>query len=327
MVDRFGRRHSDLRISVTDRCNIRCFYCMPDENLKFLPRRELLTFEEIARFVRVAAGMGIEKVRITGGEPLVRSQLSELIRLLKPIRGIRDIALTTNGILLSEQAQQLYDAGLDRLNISLDALNEETFHRIARRNGLAQVLEGIRRAKEIGFSKLRLNAVSIRGTTEPEILQLARFGREQGIELRFIEFMPLDAEQQWTTEQVLSGAEVRRRLEEEFGPLVAVDRPHASQPASDFAYADGRGRVGFINPVSEPFCDACNRVRLTSDGQIRNCLFSTTEWDARKVLRHGGSDDDLAMLIESCLQEKKRGHGIDTDDYLQPQRAMYQIGG
>jgi cyclic pyranopterin phosphate synthase len=327
LIDSLGRRHTNLRISVTDRCNIRCFYCMPDENVRFKPRSELLTFEEIERFVRVVARLGVNKLRLTGGEPLVRADLPKLVARLASIDGIRDIALTTNGILLEEQAQALKDAGLTRVNISLDALSEETFRRIARRDGLDRVLAGIHAAKRVGFERIRLNAVAIKGITEPEIVPLARFARAEGMEMRFIEFMPLDAEQHWQHDQVLSGEEIRAAIEEAIGPLEPAERPDPSQPATDFQFADGSGKVGFINPVTQPFCEDCNRLRLTAEGQIRNCLFSTVEWDARALLRGGGTADELAQLIRDCVRAKKPGHGIDSSDFVRPERAMYQIGG
>jgi GTP 3',8-cyclase len=327
LTDSLGRVHTNLRISVTDRCNIRCFYCMPDENVRFRPRHEILSFEEIERFARVAAALGVNKLRLTGGEPLVRADLPKLVGRLAAIRGIRDIALTTNGILLAEQAQMLKDAGLSRINISLDALSEETFRRIARRDGLDRVLAGIHAAKEVGFERIRLNAVAIKGITEPEVVPLARFARAHGMEMRFIEFMPLDAEQHWQHDQVLSGEEIRRQIEEAIGPLEPAPRPDPSQPATDFAFADGGGTIGFINPVTQPFCEDCNRLRITAEGQIRNCLFSTVEWDARALLRGGGSDEDLAGLIRDCVRAKKPGHGIDSSDFVRPERAMYQIGG
>jgi cyclic pyranopterin phosphate synthase len=327
LIDNFGRVHTSLRISVTDRCNIRCFYCMPNENVRFKPREELLTFEEIVRFARVAAKMGVNKLRLTGGEPLVRADLHKLVAQLARIDGIIDLALTTNGILLDEQAQRLKDAGLTRLNISLDTLDEATFQRIARREGIARVLAGIAAAKRAGFERIRLNAVAIRGITESEIIPLAQFAREQSMELRFIEFMPLDAEEHWQNDQVLPGEEIRRVLEEAFGTLVPAARPDVSQPATDYRFADGDGSIGFINPVSQPFCGDCNRLRITAEGQIRNCLFSTCEWDARALLRSGGSDGQLAALIRQCVAAKKPGHGIDSPDFLRPQRAMYQIGG
>lgn len=327
LVDRFGRVHTDLRISVTDRCNIRCFYCMPAENVQFKPRSELLTFEEIERFVRVVAQMGVTKVRLTGGEPLVRRDLHRLVARLASIDAIDDIALTTNGILLAAQAQALKDAGLRRLNVSLDALNAETFRRISRRDGFEQILEGIFVAQRVGFEKIRLNAVAIRGVTEAEILPLARFAREHGLELRFIEYMPLDAAGNWDLAQVLTGEEIRRTIEEGLGPLEALPVSDPSQPATDYAYVDGGGTLGFINPVTQPFCSDCNRLRLTAEGQVRNCLFSLQEWDARRVLRGGGSDDDLAALVQASVGAKKAGHGIHSDEFIRPSRAMYQIGG
>ncbi len=299
--DSFGRIHNSLRISVTDRCNLRCFYCMPIENVQFLPRAELLTFEEIARFVRVVAGQGVDKLRLTGGEPLVRHDLPKLVKMLSAIPGIRDIALTTNGLLLAEQAAELRAAGLQRLNISLDALSEAAFERIARRKGLQQVLDGIEAAQRAGFRRIRLNAVSIRGITEEEIVPLAHFARERRLELRFIEYMPLDAEHHWNHEQLLTGDEVREIIEREVGELEALPVLDSSQPATDFRYLDEGGVVGFINPVSHPFCGACNRLRLTAEGQVRNCLFSTVEWDARAVLRAGGSDQELANLVTACV--------------------------
>jgi cyclic pyranopterin phosphate synthase len=327
LVDSLGRVHTNLRISVTDRCNIRCFYCMPDENVRFLPRRDILSFEEIERFAHVAARLGVNKLRLTGGEPLVRADLHKLVARLAAIEGIHDIALTTNGILLAEQAQALKDAGLSRVNISLDALSEETFRHIARRDGLDRVLAGIHAAKCVGFPRIRLNAVAIKGITEPEVVPLVNFARDQGMEMRFIEFMPLDAEDQWQHDQVLTGEEIRRQIEEAIGPLEPAERPDPSQPATDFRFTDGGGTIGFINPVTQPFCEDCNRLRLTAEGKVRNCLFSTVEWDARALLRGGGSDDDLIALLRDCIRAKKPGHGIDSADFVKPQRAMYQIGG
>lgn len=327
LVDTFNRIHTDLRISVTDRCNIRCFYCMPNENVVFKPRNELLTFEEIERFARVAARLGVNKLRITGGEPLVRRNLDRLIGRLASIPGIDDLALTTNGILLAEQAQGLRDAGLRRLNISLDAFDAETFRKISRRDGYEQVLAGISAAQHIGFEKVKLNAVAIRGITEEQIVPLGRFARERGLELRFIEFMPLDAEGNWENEQVLGGAEILRRLEAAFGALEPIAPSHPHQPATDYRFVDGGGIVGFINPVTQPFCHDCNRLRLTAEGQIRNCLFSIEEWDARAVLRQNGTDDELAELIRTAVAAKKAGHGINSDEFVKPSRAMFQIGG
>lgn len=327
LVDSLGRVHNNMRISVTDRCNIRCFYCMPMENVQFKPRAEILTFEEIVRFARVAASLGVNKLRITGGEPLVRADLPDLIGELASLPGIHDIAMTTNGILLADQADALKQAGLKRLNISLDGLREETFQRISRRSGLDRVLEGIFAAQRIGFEKIRLNAVAIRGITEDEIVPLGEFARRHGLELRFIEFMPLDAENNWCDDQVLSGSEIRDALEHAFGPLLPIERTDMSQPATDYRFEDGIGVIGFINPVTQPFCSDCNRLRITAEGKVRNCLFSIAEWDARQVMRGGGSDEQLVELLRDCILAKKPGHGIDSVDFVRPDRAMYQIGG
>lgn len=327
LIDSLGRIHNNLRISVTDRCNIRCFYCMPEENIRFKPRAEILTFEEIVRFTRVAAQQGVNKLRITGGEPLVRAGLPELIRQLAEIPNIDDIALTTNGLLLADQMDALKAAGLQRLNISLDGLQEATFERIARRKGLDRVLEGIFAAKDAGFEKIRLNAVAIRGITESEVVPLGEFARQHELELRFIEFMPLDAEDNWRNDQVLAGEDIRQLLEEAFGPLIPTERSDPSQPATDYRFADDVGTIGFINPVTQPFCSDCNRLRITAEGNLRNCLFSIAEWDARAIMRNGGSDEDLVQLLHECIAAKKPGHGIDSPDFVKPERAMYQIGG
>jgi cyclic pyranopterin phosphate synthase len=299
---------------------------MPNENVQFRPRHEILSFEEITRFVEVVSQMGVRRLRLTGGEPLVRADLPRLVEQLAALPNVDDLALTTNGILLVEQASALRRAGLRRLNISLDTLREEVFQQISRRAGLDRVLAGIAAAQEAGFESIRLNAIAIQGLTEDEIIPLAHFARERGLELRFIEYMPLDAEQHWRSSDVLDGTVIRRILESEFGPLLPVGRPHPSQPASDFHYADG-GRVGLIQPVSQPFCDSCDRLRLTAEGQVRNCLFSTAEWDARALLRGGGSDEQLAELVRDCVLAKAPAHGIGTTEFIRPERAMYQIGG
>jgi len=327
LVDSFGRVHTSMRISVTDRCNIRCFYCMPDEQIRFKPRDEILSHEEIQRFVEAILPLGINQFRITGGEPLVRNNLPGLIQRIAALPGVDDLAMTTNGVLLAGMAEDLCKAGLQRLNISLDGLQEETFRRITRREGLQKVLEGIEAAQKLPFRQIRLNAVAIRGITEAEIIPLGKFAREQGLELRFIEFMPLDAEEGWESRQVLDGDEIKRTLESAFGPLVPRPRPNASQPAVDFEFADGCGRIGFINPVTQPFCSDCNRLRITAEGQMRNCLFSTKEWDARELLRSGATSAEIRELLRECVMHKKAGHGIDSSDFQRPERAMYQIGG
>ena len=327
LIDSHGRIHTSLRISITDRCNIRCFYCMPAENVEFRPREEILTYEEIERFATVAARLGINRLRITGGEPLVRKNLAGLIERLSAIGGIEDIALTTNGVLLAEQAADLKNAGLQRLNISLDTLDDDVFFKLSRRRGIEQVIAGIHQAKKLGFKKIRLNAIAIKSITEQEIVPLAAFARQYDLELRFIEFMPLDADDQWQRQQVLTGDEIKSILEASFCELLPVTRDDVSQPAVDFRFSDNQGRIGFINPLSHPFCHNCNRIRITAEGQLRNCLFSTTEWDARRLLRNEGTDDELGTLIRSCVNAKNAAHGIDSDTFVKPQRAMYQIGG
>jgi cyclic pyranopterin phosphate synthase len=325
LSDGFGRVHTDLRISVTDRCNLRCTYCMPAE-VVFLPREELLSYEEIARVAAVAAGEGIRTIRLTGGEPLLRRDLDRLVRLLVAVPGIEEVAATTNGLLLADQAEALAAAGLGRLNVSLDAIREEAFERLTRRRGLDRALAGLAAARAAGFRSIRINAVSIRGLSEEEIVPLAEFCRREGFHLRFIEFMPLDADGSWNAEQVLSGAAVRAILEREIGPLEPLPPADGGQPAVDWRWADG-GLIGFIDPVTSPFCDRCDRLRLTADGQFRNCLFSTTEWDARAVLRGGGSDDEIATLLQACVAAKRAAHGIGSPAFERPARAMYQIGG
>ncbi len=331
LIDGFGRMHTDLRVSVTDRCNLRCTYCMPID-AAFKPRAELLTYEEIARVVQVAARLGIRSIRLTGGEPLMRSGLDELVRQLVAVPGIDDVALTTNGLLLAEQAERLRRAGLHRLNVSLDSLREDVFEAIARRRGLDRVLAGLAAARAAGFAAIRINAVSMRGLTEGEIVPLAEFCRREGFELRFIEFMPLDAEAGWADDRVLTGRAVRAILERHLGALVPAASGDPGQPAVDFTWGAGSGRVGFIDPVSAPFCERCDRLRLTADGQFRNCLFSTTEWDVREVLRGGietGAtlDAAIATLLGDCVRAKRAAHGIGAAGFERPARAMYQIGG
>ena len=333
LVDRFGRVHNNLRISVTDRCNIRCFYCMPAEDVQFLPKQQLLTFEEIERVVRIGVTLGIDRLRLTGGEPLVRRDLPLLVAALSQIPGIVDIGLTTNGMLLSELAQPLRQAGLRRLNISLDALDPEVFRRVTRRDGYEQVLAGIEAARSAGFSPIKLNAVSVRGLTEDQIEPFGRLARDTDTVVRFIEFMPLDADSQWQRDRVLTAAEILQRLEHAFGPL----RPVAAQggqvvtdgkaPAEDYEFVDGRGRIGLIASVSQPFCASCNRFRVTADGRLRNCLFSHEETDIRELLRAGAEDAVIAQAMLDCIAAKGEGHEINTSRFLQPLRPMYAIGG
>lgn len=327
LIDGFGRIHNNLRISVTDRCNIRCFYCMPAENVEFMPRAELLSFEEIERVVKVGATLGIDRVRLTGGEPLVRRDLPVLIERIAAIPEIIDIGLTTNAVLLGDQAQQLRDAGLRRLNISLDALDPEVFKRVTRRDGYDKVIEGIEAARKAGFSPIKINAVSIRGMTEDQIIPFAELARDTDTEVRFIEFMPLDADSKWQRDKVLFASEIRQRIEDEFGTLEPVPSSNPSAPANDFRFADGRGRIGMIASVSEPFCSTCNRFRLTADGKLRNCLFSLEETDIRPLIRESGTDEQIAAAMLKCIASKKAGHSINSADFVQPDRPMYSIGG
>src|SRR5689334_22951395 len=321
LVDIFGRKHNNLRVSVTDRCNLRCTYCMP-EDVVFRDRSELLTFEEIERFVRVAAPLGIDKIRLTGGEPLMRKDLHKLVRMLAAVAGIKDIGLTTNGILLAEQAQALYDAGLRRLNVSLDALDPARFRQLARRDGLDRVIDGILAAKKAGFAPIKVNAVSIRGVTEAEVVPLARFARTHGLEMRFIEYMPIGADQ-WERNKVYFAHEILERLEREVAPLVPVDDYDPRAPAMEFRYTDGGGRVGIIASVSRPFCRSCNRVRLTSDGKLRNCLFALDEVDVKAMLRRGADDAEIADVVRKNVWAKWEGHEINTARFIKPLRTMH----
>jgi cyclic pyranopterin phosphate synthase len=327
LVDSYGRLHDNLRISVTDRCNIRCFYCMPEHDVEFVKRSEILDFEEIERFVRIAAGLGIVKLRVTGGEPLVRRDLPELIRRLTAIPGIRDLALTTNGVLLPGLAEPLYQAGLRRINVHLDTLDRERFIRITRRDELGKVLAGLDLCKRLGYSKIKLNAVAVKNLVEPDVVPLARYAREHGFEVRYIEFMPLDAQNLWDRGKVLLADEIIETLSREIAPLTPVPDPDPRAPASEYAFADGIGRVGFIASVSRPFCLNCNRIRLTADGKLRYCLFAIEEDDVKSLMRSGASDEEIAALIRRNLAGKWEGHEINSAKFVPPPRPMYSIGG
>jgi cyclic pyranopterin phosphate synthase len=331
LIDTFDRVHDNLRISVTDRCNIRCFYCMPEDGVKFQPREEILTFEEIERFVRVAVSLGVRKLRITGGEPLLRKDLPKLLRRLIAIEGIEDLALTTNGVLLAAQAQELYDAGLRRLNVHLDTLDRERFQQITRRDDFGRVMEGIEAALRIGYSTIKINAVAVKNLVEPDIVPLARFGRERGIEIRYIEFMPLDAQGIWDHGKVLLADDMIAMLTREIGPLRAIPDADPRAPATEYEFADGKGRVGFIASVSKPFCLNCNRIRLTAEGKFRYCLFAIEETDIRALLRNGGpsleTDQAIADAMRASVKSKWLGHQINTAKFVPPPRPMYSIGG
>ncbi|HVV99916.1 MAG TPA: GTP 3',8-cyclase MoaA [Planctomycetaceae bacterium] len=327
LVDSFGRIHTNLRISVTDRCNIRCFYCMPAEDVVFMDKHELLSFEEIERFVRIAVPLGLRKIRLTGGEPLVRRDLHKLVAQLSAIREIEDIGLTTNGILLADQAQDLFAAGLRRLNVSLDALDPVKFKQVTRRDGFEKVLEGIDAAQRVGFERIKINAVAVRGLSESELVPFGEFARRTGLEVRFIEYMPLDADNAWQREKVLFASEIIDTLSRELQPLVPCPDQDPHAPATDYTFADGIGRIGFIASVSRPFCMSCDRFRITADGKLRNCLFSLEETDVKAMLRGGASEAEIADAIRASVAAKKEGHEINTARFIQPPRPMYSIGG
>jgi cyclic pyranopterin phosphate synthase len=300
---------------------------MPASGIRFVPKDQLLSFEQLTRFVRILTGVGLRAVRLTGGEPLLRAELPVLVEMLSQRTAIEDLALTTNGILLPRDAAALRQAGLQRVNISLDTLHEETFRKISRREGLDRVLAGIDAAVAAGFAEVRLNALAIRDLTEDEVIPLVEFALERGLTLRFIEYMPLDADHRWEASRVLSGDRLRQRLEDHFGPLTPLPRPHAAQPARDYALPGGVGRVGLIRPVTQPFCQACNRLRLTAEGGLRNCLFSQQEWSLREQLQGDASDATILQDVRHCLAAKEAGHLINRPGFVQPERPMYQIGG
>ena len=327
LLDTFGRLHDNLRISVTDRCNIRCFYCMPEDGVKFMPREEILSFEEIARIARVAVSMGVRKLRLTGGEPLLRKNLPVLIEQLTAIPGVEDIALTTNAVLLADQAADLYKAGLRRLNVHLDTLDRDRFFQITRRDDFEKVMAGIDTALGLGFGPIKINAVAVKNLVEADIVPLARFGRERGIEIRYIEFMPLDAQGIWDKAKVLLQDDMLGLLTAEIGPLEEIPDRDPRAPASEYRFVDGVGRVGFISSVSHPFCLNCNRIRLTSDGKLRYCLFAIEETDVKGLLRGDASDDEIRATIRETVTRKWIGHEINSQKFVAPPRPMYSIGG
>ena len=324
LVDSFGRVHRDLRISVTDRCNFRCTYCMPAEGLEWMDRADLLTYEELARVARVCVErFGFDGIRLTGGEPTVRAGLPSLIEMLTPL-GV-DLSLTTNGTTLRTLAPQLVAAGLTRINISLDSLRRDRFEAITRRDELERVLGGIDAAIESGLSPVKVNCVVMRGVNDDEIVDFAEFGRERGVTVRFIEFMPLDAQGAWTNEQVVTKAEIVAAVAA-VHPVEPVGE-RGSEPADRWRYVDGRGEFGVIPSVTEAFCDSCDRVRLTADGNLRHCLFATRELDLRTLLRSGADDDALAAAITAEVGAKWAGHQINQVHFIRPSRSMSQIGG
>jgi cyclic pyranopterin phosphate synthase len=326
LVDRFGRVATDLRVSVIDRCNFRCTYCMPAEGLPWLPRADLLTPDELERIVRLLVGLGIREVKLTGGEPTVRPDLAAIVRRIRSIDPHLDLSLTTNGYLLDRLAGSLAQAGLDRVTVSCDSLLNHRFAEMTRRDALDAVLAGMDAAGRAGLSPLKVNCVVIAGTNDDEVVAFARLARRTGAEVRFIEYMPLDAEERWAGDRVVPSAELRRRIDAVF-PLVA-SQGDGTQPARTYRFRDGApGGVGFVSSVTEPFCESCNRIRITADGQLRACLFSLEETDLRSPLRAGADDGDLEALIRTGVRSKWAGHRIGRPDFVRPGRSMSMIGG
>lgn len=323
LIDRFGRVHTDLRISVTDRCNFRCQYCMPAEGMEWLERSDLLSFEEIERVARVVVEkFGVESVRLTGGEPTVRARLPVLVGKLAKL-GV-DLSMTTNGATLGMFADDLRAAGLERINISLDTLDQARFLELTRRDDLTKVLQGIDAAVAAGFSPVKVNAVLMRGINDDEIIPFLKLGRDKGVIVRFIEFMPLDAQGEWTADRVVPYDEILRVAAQEFdfSPIA-----RGTSPAERFAYDDGQGEFGVIASVTEPFCESCDRIRLTADGQVRNCLFALDHIDLREILRSGGTDDEIAAAVAGEVDRKWAGHAIGQVHFLRPSKSMSQLGG
>jgi cyclic pyranopterin phosphate synthase len=346
LVDSHGRVMRDLRVSVTDRCNFRCMYCLPETEaafnfyrgrwaspvpsrpipLQWSPRANILSFEEIERFVRAAAGLGVRKIRLTGGEPLLRRELEKLVALLAVVQGVEDLALTTNGFHFQHKAEALRQAGLRRVSFSIDSLDRDNFRKITGRDGLGEVLAGIRLARELGFHPIKVNAVVIRGANDHEIEALAEFGRENGVIFRFIEFMPLDSGRVWLKELVVPGREILARLKKQFA-LQPLPPQNQSETAVRWKFADGPGEIGIIAPVSEPFCGHCNRIRLTADGHVRTCLFSVHEHDARSLLRQEATESEMQDWLKGVVLQKEKGHRIGEPDFVPASRTMSCIGG
>jgi cyclic pyranopterin phosphate synthase len=326
LKDGHGRLIEDLRVSVTDRCNFRCQYCMPAEGLPWLDRAEVLRFEEIARLVGLCASMGVSEIRLTGGEPLVRRDFPRLAAMLARVEGVDELSVTTNGFLLERDAAALVDARIDRFNVSIDSLQRDRFYALTRRDALPQVLRGLDALAQYPEAfPIKVNAVAIRDFTEDEVLPFAELARQRPFEIRFIEYMPLDADHAWTAEQVLTGDEIRAAIDAVY-PLEPLPR-EPSATARVYRFADGTGTIGFINPVSEPFCGDCNRIRLTADGRLRTCLFSLNETDLRTPMREGADDDMLEQIIRDAVWHKELKHNVGEPGFIQPARTMSAIGG
>ena len=325
LVDTFGRVADDLRVSVTDRCNFRCTYCMPAEGVAWLPKEEILTFEEMARLLGIFVGLGVKSIKVTGGEPTVRADLPRLIRMFRQVGPELDISITTNGVLLDRLAAPLAEAGVDRATVSCDSLMQHRFAEMTRRDALDKVLAGLRAAKAAGLTPIKINTVVIGGMNDDEVVDFARWARETGFEVRFIEYMPLDAQHAWERAKVVPAARILEAIDAVF-PLAAQN--HAAEPATSYGFADGaRGRIGVIASVTEPFCDTCNRLRITAEGQVRACLFALEETDLREPMRAGATDEELAALIRGDVWRKWSGHRINHPDFVQPARSMSMIGG
>lgn len=326
LVDTFGRVVTNLRISVTDRCNFRCAYCMPEEGMEWLKKDKLLSYEEITRLARVFASHGVRKIRLTGGEPLMRKELWRLIAMLKKVDGIDDIALTTNGFFLKEQARELIDAGLNRINVSLDSLDPRVFAEMARRDYFRQTWEGIEEVERLGIRPIKLNVVLIRGVNDGEILKFAELARTRSFVIRFIEFMPIGKDDGWAMDKVVPTREVLEIINS-YSSLVQVPHFNVKAPADRYVFEDGEGEIGFISSVSQPFCSDCDRVRLTSDGKFRTCLFSLVETDLRAMLRNGSGDQEITDALVTAVWKKEEGHLINRPGFIRPERTMSQIGG
>ncbi len=328
LVDSYGRRITSMRISITDRCNFRCQYCMPADGLPWVPREDILTYEEIARIARVTAAMGVKKIRLTGGEPLARRDSHILVKLLRAIPQIQSVGLTTNGTKLDSAVADLAAAGLTHLNVSLDSLAQHKFFQITRRDALDRVLKGLEATKQFAqLQPVKINAVAMKGFTEEEVAPFAEFARTQGFIVRWIEFMPLDADQIWRKEDILTGAEIRNILEKYYGALVPLQATYSAETAKRYGFVDGVGEVGFINPVSEPFCASCDRIRLTAEGALRTCLFAQEETDLRSVIRNGADDDALEAVIRGAVFKKELKHYIGDKRFRRTKRTMSMIGG
>lgn len=328
LIDSYGRRIKSMRISITDKCQFRCTYCMPAEGLPWLKKDEILSYEEITRIARVAVDIGIEQIRLTGGEPLVRRDVPELVRQLRQIEGLHSLSLTTNGVLLKQQAGPLAEAGLTRINVSVDSLLREKFAQLTRRDQFQRVLEGLEELEKYpSIHPIKVNAVAMRDFSEEEVLDFVKLARRKAYVVRWIEFMPLDADQIWRKEDILTGGELKALIEAAYGPLVPITTGDPSETARRYTFSDGVGEVGFINPVSEPFCASCDRIRITADGQLRTCLFATEETDLRAVIRSDASDDDLAATIRQAVWHKELKHYIGDKRFKRANRSMSMIGG